>query len=327
MKPIDFQLKAALISCIMLFAVSCVPDSNPNLSVEPMTSTVAAATMPIIPTRTMSSTITYFTPSPAPTLVAEDANALMGDFLTNSSDCNLPCWLGITPGISTLAEVQARLESFDSIAEKIYIGEAGDLWNLGSLDLQLPKENIVVEIYSTFLISSNEDKVAIIGVDTQALSQNLAGQVYGDQNYVEALSAYTLSQILSKYGSPMEIWVTAEIYEFEQNAPDYFEIRLLYPDKGIFVRYKTPIDSFEENYRVCPSKSSVDLWLLAPDIGNSYQEKLLSLGDEWTGFFPPSNFNKPTIEAFGKSEEEFVHSIISSPTYCYESPKSIWPER
>jgi len=206
----------------------------------------------------------------------------------------------------------------------MHVGKSGEPWF--TLNIRYPKDDIVIDISSAYLPLS-ENKIAIISIDTQALPTNLVGQIYGDRNYEEFLAAYTLPQILESYGLPDEVFFTADIYEYEKDAPDFFEIRLLYLDKGIFARYTMPAELVGDVYKFCPANSFVDLDLIANGLDEDYQELLLRLGDTWRGFFPPSPFHKKPEEAIGMTIEEFHESLNSFPSLCLESPQAIWPGR
>lgn len=216
---------------------------------------------------------------------------------------------------------------FSSIAKDTFFGKAGDSWSLASLDLEYPAGDMLTSIYSSFLAPSDQDKIDVIGVDTRAIPENSSGLLFGDSRYNDLLSAYTLPQVLTMYGVPAQVFVTADIYEYEQDAPDFFEIRLLYPEQGIFATYRMPAETASETYRFCPLKSFVHLDLASPGQEETYQELLPRLGDKWDGFFPPTPFNKTPEEALEMTREEFYDTLHAPSDQCLESQKSIWPGR
>jgi hypothetical protein len=318
------KTKIALLIVILTLLSNCTP----QLPVVTDTAT-PQATNTVVPTIKPTKTVTPIpTATDLPTISTNQVKAKVKELLETNGGCELPCWWGIKPGISQMEDVRAQLTTFSGIAKTMYVGQAGESWSLGYLEINYPEGNeVIINIDSTYLAPSDGDEIIVIGVDTQALPQSLAGLIYGDLKYSELLSAYTLPQILFKYGIPAQVFFTADIYEYEKDAPDFFEIRLLYPDRGIFAIYKMPAETTANTYRFCPSNSFIKLTLIPQDLGDSYQELLLKLGDEWNGFFPLSPFHKTPEEAIGMSIEDFYRIFSSSANECLESPSSIWPER
>jgi hypothetical protein len=231
-----------------------------------------------------------------------------------------------------LLDLQAQFTIFSSIATNIYFPnadkhptlEGSGIFQDGAMEIIYPVHNVSIQMIFYYYVLNNANEITMINISTQALPHNLTGRVYGDPAYNELLSAYTLYEILSTYGKPDQIFITADIYEYEAQAPDYLQIRLLYPTRGIFVRYTAPAESSGNYYISCIAKAFIDLWLIAPDQENGYQNILPMLSSDWQGFFPLSPFNKTTEEAFGMTIDEF-YSIYSSPTSrCLKTPISIW---
>jgi hypothetical protein len=313
---------------------NCTPaDESINIPLT-ATETMRVSVSPNITTETLIPTVTpLVTTSPAPfltsapTLDSEVAYRTLRNYLTNMKPCQLPCWWGLSPGKSTLSEVQKQLTEFSGISRRVYFGQAGNSWTVGNLDIDFDEGDSVIGVRTSYLISSdNSETVSIMGIDTVSLPQSTNGRVYGDKNYNELLFAYTLPQIVSTYGIPAQTFITAEIYEAEPTAPDYFVIRLLYPDLGMFIRYRMPAETNDSIYRFCPSLSVVYLDLIPKEQGNSYKDYFMQIGSaEWNPAVSEIPFYKSTDEAIGITNEEFYPLITSSPTICFESPISIWP--
>ncbi len=320
---------------IFTILAGCLSTSKRNTSSFPTTT----ATLPIVTTPSLSinggfstSTMPSSTNTALPllpgisTLAQSDGFALLQEYLKNVPPCQLPCWGGITPGKSTLTDVQKQLTVFSGISNRTYFGPAGNSWIVGNLDVFYPLGNTVIEIWPGYIALSDGETVLGISIGTQSLPQNPEGLVYGDNDYNSLLSAYTLPQIFATYGMPTQTFVTAEIYVAEPTAPDYFKIHLMYQDQGIFITYTMPAEINEDSYKFCPSDSLIELDLIPQGNGDNYQEFFRQIGDDEWASFPSSPLNKSMEEALGMTTEEFYDLFSSSTTQCLESPISIWPE-
>jgi hypothetical protein len=113
----------------------CVLVNQPILS--PVTET---ATVGILPTITMllnspsQIPATTLTSTPVSTLPIDEAYNRIYKLVNYNSDCRLPCWMGITPGQSTLSDVQEQLTMFSGIADWLFIKTAAGEWYSGALN-------------------------------------------------------------------------------------------------------------------------------------------------------------------------------------------------
>lgn len=297
-------------------ATKSATPTRPPTSIVSETATLieptSQATQPLFPT---------FTPPPTLNLVE---SLTLEDYLENASPCRLPCWGGITPGESNLVDIQKHLNSFNSVSERTEFFKA-DSWIVGTLDLDIPKENTVVRIFSGYLMPFDGDTVLRIGIDTQSLPKNPKGRVYGDEEYNALLFAYTMPQIFISHGLSNLIYARADLNVGEPTAPDYFIIRLLYLDLGVFISYTMPMETKENTFRFCPSESLINLELTPPDIGENYEDFFQQFGEgEWTTL--QRTHHKPLEDAISLTNEEFSQAIVSSPETCFESLRDIWPD-
>lgn len=303
--------------------------SNTVLPPPPVTPTyspsqVVAETATLAVATSRAETL-FSTHTPPPTLNANETSILL-KFLSNSLPCQLPCWGGITPGKSTVTEAQTQLSILGNISGYAYFGPASDSWVVGTLYVSYPLNNTVVRIWPSYVALSDNETILNIGVSTQSLPRNPKGLVYGDKEYNALVSAYTMPQIFTTYGLPNLIYARADLYVGEPTAPDYFIIRLLYLDLGIFISYTMPMETKENTFRFCPSESLINLELTPQDIGSNYQEFFRQVGnDEWDSLANTTR-DQPVAEALRLTNEEFSQLIISAPETCFESPIDIWPE-
>jgi hypothetical protein len=305
----------ALVGCASTLLAE-IPTSTPTLALIP------SPTFTPIPSAT---------PTHIPTLTVEDARTKFLELLTNNGNCRLPCWLGITPGQSTLTDLHDVLMIFSGIATDTTDGYVvGDLI-LGSLTIPyISEEGMVIRIRSSFLISSGENNIFMIGADTEAykITGDTLDYIYGHPAYNDVLKSFTLTEILSTYGQPSTIYVTASLrdvpIDFSPAFGDYFIIHVWYPERGIFMGYKMLAEGAGENFKICPTDAFILLTLIPPELNANYQDLLLKSGGGWDKFFPPSEFVKTPEDAFGITIGDFFRLFNSFTDRCLETPKLIW---
>jgi hypothetical protein len=277
-------------------------------------------------TSTLPVSSTDSSPTVLPTLEASKAYLLLQEFLKNDPPCQLPCWGGITPGETKLADAQYQLTKLNSISDRVYFGEAGDALVVGTVHIPFFLKNTGVGIRAGYVVSRDSEMVILNGIRFDFFPNKNSNEiVYNYEEYNAFLSAYTLPQIFATYGLPNLIYTVADKNTAEENAGDFFIIRLLYLDLGIFISYTMGMEETEKEFQFCPSKSTIDMELTSSDVGDTYGDFFQQLGVmEWFYFKEPRY--QLLEDALGMTNEEFSKVIISSPESCFESPIKIWPE-
>lgn len=273
---------------------------------------------PIVPTTTAieNSHLTI-----TPSLPKDDAYLLLVDLLRNNKGCDLPCWWGITPSISSSSDAYTTLVTFKSIAYDGLLYPTG-----GVIDITYPKDELLIKINVKFHSDSSGLITRMLKISTQVLrdlGNRSYEEIYDSSSYIELLNSYSLANILAKYGRPSQVLLRADIYNYTQSR-ETFEVTLLYPEKGIYVRYNSVAERVASNIIGCPSMAFVELWLLSPDDKDSYDE-FLSVNDAtWEGNFP---YTKPVEEAALMTVEEFYQTFREPTNNCLKTPLDIWLEQ
>jgi hypothetical protein len=194
----------------------------------------------------------------------------------------------------------------------------------GFIPLSYPADDLEIRIDVKVFSKPDRKTIQGIALSTRTLRELSTGdyeEVYDTTAYNELVRAYTLKSILSRYGPPTEIWVRADLYS--TGTQETFRVTLLYPEKGIFVRYNMLAEREGDQVRGCPSHSFVDLWLLPPEDAGAYQDILLSEDLHWEGSWP---YTMPIQEATSLTVEEFYQTYKEAADPCLETPLNIWPE-
>ena len=211
-----------------------------------------------------------------PRLSKEETEELLLNMLKGNDLCALPCWWGILPGESSPTQLNERIAPLNSIIQSspyFQINVSGEPLLMSGIGVNLRKENEIINLHVSWFTDKNKDKVELISIKPIALTlENGEYQdAYSSKFYKTALIKYEISQILSELGKPSKILTFAEIYKLNPYGNlETFQIWLLYPERGVFVRYDMPLRRINELGQGCPSESIVSLWLTPPDTTEFY---------------------------------------------------------
>jgi hypothetical protein len=257
------------------------------------------------PTKTFTPTSTHWptitprpTPSvtrtPLPTLPPDKALAKLLELLKTNGGCKLPCWWGITPGVTSSDEAQAFLATFASkfTEDPSYLG-------YGVL----------------FFVPQN----TIPGL--------LHGEPYGfgvyidDNGIVEQIHTwkpYRLSDFLTDFGPPSQVWIYGKSSRtLDSNAS--YTMALFYPDQGIMAVWNGTAEK-RDPIRVCPNRfdPGVFLKLWAPPVTKTFEE---AAGSELLDGPPPLAFYP--IEKATNLDVKTFYERYKDPrnaSTCFEMP-------
>jgi len=260
-----------------------------------------------------SSTQTPFQ-TPKPILSSDDAT----NFIIHSldSDCVLPCFFGITPGISSCREVISFFDEVSSVVSRNWLENSGES---GSVALSLPTNGIVF----SFEYHYDEEIVDYVYVQTSKMDASSSGEAdYNDPEYFATMRKVTLESILETFGSPDEILIKS--YSI---SPTWFRshILLYYPEYGLLMDYESENDLLiiddEHWVTTCPSEGFINFRLFVPG-DNITLAELLEPYDNIENY-------QALSEASILSVAEFMEIFSSSGHACNNEVKtlmSLWPE-
>lgn len=303
------------------------PLHTPTITVETITVNKT------IQTSTSSNPLT-FTPTPPitsnPPLEPKDAQDKLTNLIKQRGTCLLPCFLGITPGISTVNDLEIAFTPYTAILST-WGGKEG-------LDFELGKE-IKNHFYLEYRANPNQQIINRLYVSTQATRMieypypDEEGNTYefvyeyGAETYRQLMSNYSLQKLLTEYGIPSRLLVRAEQYLYDGRPPlpsqqfGQIKLRLFYPEHGIIIMFKMPLSKAGSNGQGCPSMAFVSFWLTPPDIDGSYA-KMLSQKEQQGNAF---ELEKTPDESINMNLEQFYDTFQSSEDTCIQTPLSLWP--
>lgn len=287
-----------------------LPLTNPQIHSSPtptqrLREIKAPAGITVSPTPTTTKTVTPTldpsTPTPLPptwtplpTLDPEEARELVSKLLQDNGGCLLPCFWGMTPGITTWDEAKSFLETFTRVdtfksSTSIYIAA------------QIP--------FPVYLGTVDHDYAFIENklVSIEAYNGKLA-------------PIFFLPEFLRTYGLPTGIYIRT-FREEEQNSWPFL-VDLFYQEKGILMEYSggnlIEKGNFLEN--CLEGLNSPFLYLWSP-------EQKLTFEEATRMFLDTENFPEPVPlnEATGVDIETFYEGILDSEVFCLQTPKEFWP--
>lgn len=302
-------MKRSLLNCLVvvtcfvctIYLVACIQSVSPQLT--------GTAVLPVSPTPSTSTLKTIITPTKtteptvSPTLAAEEALTFIKQMQRINGECRLPCWWGITPGITTLDEARqvfAPLRHYRTTR-----GTVGFSYpDYSGIDASIETENGIVKEIWVFASTFRIDK----GNNIEYLP------------FDESWYPYSLRGVLEQLGPPSkaQIGFGTVIDAVGNEYFDQYELHVFYNDAGLIVRYTGLPDETETgNVRACFALSQ------AVDIRVYIREPVISSDGLQV---PPWDYltnPKSLEEATHLSLVEFYENFQGDQD-CLDSPSSLW---
>lgn len=240
---------------------------------------------------------------PVPTLHPFQQAHMIG--LLQSNECNLPCYMNITPGKTSWNEANAILDSIGASFRGNYT-EGGlpvygfTLW-IGNQAINeiTPNPEVVVgdrEIVHEEDLTIRDNKVQRLQVRIHTKKYLIKFQKYW--------SRYTMREILLRQGFPDKMFTHI-------SRGTGYGLVLVYEKVGLVAEFN---GSMQEKL-ICTENEKLiiglDLTLTNPTSGLSIYKP---------GWVPPTDRNVwlPIIEVLGLDEKEFYNQIITNQETCFE---------
>lgn len=244
----------------------------------------------------MSATITPLPtemPTQARTLTNEQTYAYFQSLYKGITDCDLPCWWGLSPGISTEEQLINTLTKLDSPQIIEYNGFREYKYNFEFPEIEgsLIEQNFFPRIWV------ENDHISYILISGHWVKENFD---------------FSLSTILNELGTPSEIRVEPTVYDWED---PYYLLEMVYLEQGVIVRFSDSFEVSNKNLNICLdswSETSPAFLLFAKDNSLTFNEIA-----EDTLLDNPDYFYHLEDIAFGYNPSNFYNQFsISGPTGC-----------
>jgi len=208
--------RALSITFVMIMSVSC---GNQFVSSE---GTQRFSETPIglegTPTPTSVQKLPDLTQTVPPTLSPGQIEQEISRFYFDNGGCELPCFLGIVPGQTTIQQIETRFSELGRFSDDTRPSEK--LNNLVVTIIAFPAPPEIDSESWAFSIITKNDVVEGITVSS---------------TYIKQTSIPTISNMLSIFGKPEELWIAVMPYMSGYDVDTAYEIALFYPTKGILI--------------------------------------------------------------------------------------------
>jgi hypothetical protein len=287
--------------------------ASPTAS-QTATSTRSSPSITIMPTHTPVTS----SPTTAPTLSANQAADLVADLLKNNAGCTLPCWWGFIPGKSSEATVSDFLSLLDKKIHKEERPDGTILWP--QPHLSVPGHDYFLGI--SFLVTQNIVRTIFVSAGIYQGDY----MVLDDPDFMRYMNNYLLSNILSNIGKPAEILVYVDS-ESQGGVVSDYDLILFFPAHGVMAKYAGMREELGNQFRLCPDKTQIDLWLWSPE------EKLTALDVFLSGILETKKnirqktfeLHRPLVEVTDMSIEKFTGVFTDGKKgVCLETPMELW---
>jgi hypothetical protein len=278
---------------ISLLLVRCNSFSSSNITqtTEIIEPTRQNTPSPIITSTQEPSPTSTLTQRPSPTLTQTMTNTPEPQLTEPVGECRLPCWWGITPGLTTWDNALKKLESHElQTVEPDYAG------------IKLPNNLGSVGVYR------KED-----------------GLVYWIEINSRPFKGIQYYDLLTDYGEPSEIY----FYTFNafQTRPPWLgkgerpaHVIYYYASKGILADYEFfgKLNETTNIITVCPKITDQKLWL--DTIGTEYTKSDISQNVQGGGL---TLLKIEEATPFSKHDFYMLYKDKKQ-TKCFETPLSLW---
>jgi len=220
-------------------AATPIPALPTSAKVTSPTITAAGKFEPAPPTPTPALILTLtFTPDPRPTLSVQERESYLLEYFTSASQCELPCWLDITPGVTTFAEFQATIYhlGLNYAPKKFFNPKFKQQVTLGGLDFD--SQFILNRI--TLLV---EPDGVISGVDGDLHA------LHNPSGFAITWASLDIRQVLLTYGMPSSISIITDYSDAAGRVG--YSVEVYYPEKGFVIYYNGGAD-YQNGVSICP---------------------------------------------------------------------------
>lgn len=268
---------------ILIGTAACTPTHNrqtPTPTSETITlSPVAQATETaapratiqvtrlVTPTPTPSPTAVPPTLTPLPTIAAEELETAVADLLANPMNCDVPCWWGAIPGITSLNEIKYAVSPY----------------NFDIYEYEENGEVIILRLGIGYVEWSGDFEVRV-------------GYGFSHSILLDVL-AYSppISEFLAQYGQPDEVWLETMSF-MRETLP--FRLNMVYLQEGMAVGYVVDGDIQDDIVIGCfAAEETGRLRLIVPNTATSYRD-FPTIFEEERRYLPLEEATNLTMEDF-----------------------------
>jgi hypothetical protein len=254
------------------------------------------------------------------TLSTTEAEIYLLNLFNENQECDLPCWWGIQPGVSTWHELQEVImpigyfQDISSVVEKghyetgLSVGLGRDV-SLSNLHIDFIGQGQIIE--KAYIFTEN--------------SYPVTSPLYSVE-YKDALSGFSLQAILNDYGEPSRILLGLSNGPIEPTGGWHYEILVFYDQLGFMLYYVfnqgISLNQSGNELSVCPNYEGTIIIRFALQ-SPSNTEPIEFVMERHIGVDP--NYIRPLEDTTDITTLEFYESFKESGIgSCFQSGSENW---
>ncbi len=313
-------LAVALAGCSAAPTITPLPSP---MQVNTNTPVIPTAT-PVIPTALPATATLVSTPTPLPTLSAEEATNKLLELLGNNGGCRLPCLWGITPGESTVQDAQVVLSQLSNIQNEYSFDASFDpVKGKGYVDPFIANGDQMLHVSAQY--SSEKQLINYIDFYARAEKRGETSNgekgwfyIFDSETFGKRTQYYSLANVLSEQGLPDSVMIATS--NLPGGGSGGFYIWLVYSKQGILVKYTFEAHGIEGDVRGCPAYAHVEMDLYPAGNAEAFYA-FLEQKQDWT---IQKDWRKPIEEVTSMTLNEFYETFRNPTDKCIETPANLW---
>lgn len=273
-------------------------------------------------------------PPDSSVLSLEAEDALLVDVLAANGGCELPCWWGIIPGVTSWQEAQSLFfsygKSISSWTESYMLDDPG-LETAHRVGLFGRHDPYPFDYIVEHKLYEQDGVVYMIGVHGHTLRWFATGNPAGPSTkyFSQDWQRYSLDQILARFGKPSQVL----LHYWPEGEGDLYSVGVMYEDRGILIEYmglaqRKPGDDgyLADPTVICPTwdqLTDINIWLKAPTADLSMTDVFTTFGGGYLMLLPYRS--TPSLEEATEMSLDAFYETYQDPDtqICIEAIPSL----
>lgn len=319
------------IGCIILISIFAKEDvQNKHNTTFPSTQVINPLSSLVIQPEPSKTQFQIIPTEDTRELSKANAKAKLSQLLKRNGNCQLPCFWGITPGMTTFEEAKSILVPLKLISDDSEFEPP-----LGSIDVDTELADLNMLIKIKYRIEEKgidqTSKIAYLVIDLRAIERAMINgepsslEIFKSDLFAKEIEYYSLSEVLNQLGIPKEVKVqTISRYPPAEQGirpPSYMHLVLIYPNEGVFVEYLTDISINNDQVTGCFNAASVEFDLYKK-VSRTTETFIEELSQTWVEALP---YYLPIEKATQYSRYAFYEKFKQTGDGCIVTPAKLWP--
>lgn len=298
--------RSVVLVCFVLLLLGCAyvtPTSKSSKSPEwPTPTPLPAASLVILPTATdWGSLIT-----PLPTLDSADEQ-LMSTRI-QSQDCILPCYLGITPGKTSLKEARKLLEELGAFMYRENRNDAQHILeyfyhlDVGGPDAPKESPTSTALVYQDLTISATSGDEPVQSIYLELRTENTAISI---EKFREYWGIFSTQTVFARLGQPDHFLIDSKSTGNGIGSG----VVMIYRRNGVLIQ----LEGTGHETSICSDKEATRIRMAIYMFSSSSSQ----MASTFNSYLDSSTYWVPVEEALGVDIQGFYRWVLTNPLICF----------